>query len=423
MQVPAGHEFMSSVKTLVDALKSRAAPDPAPAPLVTEDSVITILGSFWNAAVWFTKSYADADASTYRLAVKPDKASFQPNVDKWNTLFSDADQLLTGGRIEVREFDPLPSFEEVVSHIDNVGPPQETSDESDRELARAWESLHPESFDRDGMTFFRYDIDLIDVREGQTYLSTTYNDVEYRAIIGEPVGPPKGEKARGKTAVIQQPPTLPKESKKTPSSTKGGEVKDPLSMENPLRVKGEPKSKALSNDQREQLRSFFKLEKEPVPSDRWAALSSKDKATELKKRSIPKWATEVVLRDGRNLSRILAGEITKDTANSVPRSPKAALTKNSSAALEAWLQLKADFKGTPLLSKPQSGKEKAFFKRFTSLKAEYGEQACFPKPKDTPAIQGRGSPNGKSGSRKDGFGDFIDMARAFGEIAKALNGK
>jgi hypothetical protein len=416
-----------ATQSLVDALKSRQEEKSPAGPVVPEDGVLTILGSFWNAAKWFSANYAEPAATPYKLQLKKDgNPNFQKCVDRWNTLFDDADKLLSGSTIQVRDFgeDEIPHLQEVEDllrddPLDNGITPE------DEAYFDQWEKDHPESFDKDGLSFFREDIDLVNINEGQTFVSMKHNDVNYYAIVGHAQGPPKSAKAKGKTPVKPKSPLRPRSQSPVKSGPAAGEKpsEHPLEQDNPLRVKGEPKSKALSEGQRKQLRSFFKLEEESVPADRWATLSSKEKANALKERSIPRWATEVVLRDGRNLPKVLAGEITKENANSAPRSPKVARTKQASAALEAWLQLKSDFKGTPLLKRPQTGKEKAFYKRYASLVEAYGEQPSFPKPRDSPGQQGQASSRGNAGAARNGqLGDLIDLAKAFGEISRAFRG-
>jgi hypothetical protein len=405
----------------VDALKAREVTPPSE-PTVELKEVVTFLSTLWSTAKWLCESYAVADDDHYRFTIKPGKEVFSRNIDKWNQVFSDADQLASQKKVPERE-NPLPSspLQEVERQL--ASQPEKGDEVVEENNPEEWEKDHPESFDRDGLSFFRFDINLIDVKEGQNYVSTVHNGVEYHAVVGSPSGPSKGPKSRGKTAVTAVLPGKPS----SPSAPgipvqKGKKDKEIpiLARENPLKVKGEPKSKALSEEERKALRQFFKLEEGLVPPETWESLSAKQKAEELKKRSIPKWATEAVLRDPKNLQGILEGRITKDSMATLPRSAKSNTTKNSSAALEAWLQLKSDFKGTPLLKSPQTTKEKAFKKRFNALQTAYGEQACFPKLKDSPANQG-----GKSqqrGRTQGDLGGLIDLAKAFGEISRAFRG-
>lgn len=438
--------FLGAITSLMKSLEKKAEkPEPSvegpPKGVIPEEAVLTFLGSLWETAKWFTSTYADADSSTYRLEAKPGKPEFKPNVKRWNDLFSDADQMMEGREIQVRDLDnELPNLETVKTYLNNWGPPATGSDWDEAELDRKWDEehppavdneseeypQHPESFDKDGLTFFRCDIDVIDVAEGEVYVTTVHNGVEYHAVTADVPGKSAG-KGKGKVQQgISLPPPIPGNKPKVPRPKTGTEDKPPkvpnLAKENPLRVKGEPKSKALSEEQRTTLRKFFKLEEGLIPADEWRNLSSKEKADALSRRSIPKWAVEAVLRDHANLQLILDGKITKESLSS-KGAPRSAVTKQSSAALEAWLQLKSDFKGVPLLRRPTSGREKAFKKRFDSLVADYGEQSCFPKLKDRPDQQGRASsPRGARSQTGDMHG-FVDMAKAFGEIARAFSGK
>jgi len=139
------------------------------------------------------------------------------------------------------------------------------------------------------------------------------------------------------------------------------------------------------------------------------------------KRSIPRWASEAVLRSAGNLQLIVEGKLTKENANSAARTPKIAVTKATGQAMEAWQQLKSDFKGTPLYRNPSTAKEKAFKKRFDQLVVSYGQQPCFPKLRERPDQQGRSPSRGRKPSSAGG--DFLQMAKAFGEIARAFSGK
>jgi hypothetical protein len=317
---------------------------------------------------------------------------------------------------------------------------------SSQEEYDIWVEQHPESFDKDGHVFYRDDIDLLDVSVGQTFLVTFHNGVEYRAVTGSPTGPVKSEKAKGKTptrevdnpAALAKKVPVPKEETgqpSTPSSKKkvgkakkeGGQAKgsDKLTEDNPLRVRSEPKSKALSNDQRKALRSFFHLEESLVPADEWKAMSSKDKAKALKARSLPRWATDAVLRHPDNLEMILKGKLTKDNRNvSIVRAAPPNGSPRAAQAMEAWQKLKGDFDGVTLFREPHTSKEKAFKKRFDQLVSDYGKQSCFPKLRERPDRQSGGSRNRSVSSSRGGeLSGLIDIAKAVGEIARAFSGR
>jgi len=278
------------------------------------------------------------------------------------------------------------------------------------------------------VTYFRNDIQILDVAEGQEFRTRIHGGIEYYSITGEVSGPSKGPKARGKTATRPASPPSPvvkvDSGRKKKEGGKSGDSSTPLlAKENPLHVKGEAKSKALSDAERKVLRSFFKLKEDRIPSDEWAAMDNKTRSAAMAERSIPRWASEAVLRKSSNLQLIIEGKITKETAQQAPRDPKRiSALKANGQALEAWQQLKSEFKGTPLLKKPASAKEKAFKKRFDSLVSTYGQQPCFPKLRERPDQQGRSSSRGRSRSSGPG-GDFLEMAKAFGEIARAFSGR
>jgi len=121
------------------------------------------------------------------------------------------------------------------------------------------------------------------------------------------------------------------------------------------------------------------------------------------------------------LREILKGELTKDNANDSLRSSSRGPTTGRSQALEAWTRLKSDFKGTALLQKPATAKERAFRKRFDSLKAEYGDQPHFPKLRQRPSQQGQGPSNIRSGKGGELEG-ILAMAKLAGEVARAFRG-
>jgi hypothetical protein len=418
---------LDSIRDLVTGFVREAKPASSPREGgVSREQVQNYVDSVWASAKWFTSTFADPSPTTLHLTVKPTKPTFEPNVDRWNQLLAQGMHLYEGIPVE-----PIPdegkdtAVEELLQQIESAAKerlPHESDDTVTFDDAE-WLAQHPESFDKDGLCFFRFDIDFLDIAEGQTFVSTMHNGVEYRAIAGTPSGPAKSAKAKGKTAVV---PKEVKPSQVPSPKSKGESSKNvpPLARENPLHVKGEPKSKALSDDQRKTLRSFFKLKEGLVPPEEWAALDSSGRSAAMKERSIPRWASEAVLRSPANLQLILEGKLTKENANSVARSPRAAKTKNSSAALEAWQQLKSDFKGTALLKSPQSTKEKAFRKRFDQLVADYGQQPCFPKLRERPDQQGRSNSitRGRAPARGQAS-DMLDMVRAMGDIARAFSGK
>jgi hypothetical protein len=71
------------------------------------------------------------------------------------------------------------------------------------------------------------------------------------------------------------------------------------------------KSDNLTEEQRADLRKFFKLQP-PLPKEEWAALSSKEKRAVSERSSIPRWATATVVQRPDLLQEIIAGRVTVD---------------------------------------------------------------------------------------------------------------
>jgi hypothetical protein len=419
----------SLAKVMEEFRKSIATPNPTPItrePMVPLKEVEAFAATVWEATKAQLHFGCDAvGGSRFQPKVGKEKA-YHDQCVRWNKVLDAADTLMEHHKLSyptVEDF--LPS--ELDRHVDDfivnytsstVGEESQQETYPDEE----WLSNHPEFIERDGVTFFRSDIEILDVSEGQEFRTVVHNGEQYYCVQGTPAGPAKGIKARGKTpARPHSPPAKPKESGKS-EKPKGS----PLKEENPLKVKGEAKSKALSDGQRETLRTYFKLKQERVPSDVWNSLDNKGRKQAMAERSIPRWASEAVLRSANNLQLIVEGKLTKENAQTAPRSPKASVAKPTAQAMEAWQQLKADFKGTPLYRSPVTAKEKAFKKRFDQLVASYGEQPCFPKLRERPDQQGRSSSRGgtsQGAGRQGQGGDFLEMAKAFGEIARAFSGR
>jgi hypothetical protein len=303
-----------------------------------------------------------------------------------------------------------------------------------------WQKDHPESIDLGSEVYYRNDIDLLDIKEGQTYLSVIHNGIEYHAVAGSSSGPIKSQKAKGKTPVLPVSKPVKEETKvkdpgegpskaSVPLAKKSKKVAkdqkakpDPLTTENPLRVKGEPKSKALSDQQRDTLRKFFKLENEQVPSDKWAAMTNKERSLAMKARSIPRWASDAVLRHPDNLEKIVKGELTSGNRQTTMQKAAPSGGPRSAQAMEAWQKLKGDFSGTVLFRIPHSAREKAFKRKFDQLVEDYGKQSCFPKLRERP----EGSPGQRGRSRSSesgGLSGILDIAKAIGEISRAFSGR
>jgi hypothetical protein len=402
------------------------------------------------------------------LTEKENFPGFKGCCDVWNRVLNAADEMMFDAAFPGVSLPDSFDLEKAINsklegddlyeiYIDSLAnqpsPPSTVGDEG--EGSTEWDLKHPEFITRNGLDFFRFDVQILEVEEGQVFQTFIQDGVEYRAIVDNGLGPskppPKGTRAKlaprslsppppeeftevvgkGKAKAVPKPqepkPKKAKASKGEKESDGDGPPVPALMKENPLRAKGEPKSKALADGQRTALRQFFKLESGIVDPSIWKSLTNKEKAKEMQKRSIPKWASESVLRKASNLQLILEGKLTKENANSASRSPKVAVTKPTAQAMEAWQQLKADFKGTPLYRHPVTSKEKAFKKRFDTLVTEYGEQPCFPKLKERPDQQGR-TPSGSNGRRNSSQGGaqgnqgLIDMIALFAQIGQAFGG-
>jgi len=409
------------------------------------------------------------DEQAARLVPREGKECYLPSAQRWNKVYAAADDLMSHRRVEeplpedfpVLDIDrradeflsslssPAPAGGLPVPEAGSVGAPPVGFDGGDSTYAdhaeaqaakdapvddevlsnpEGWEDRHPEFIEVNGQTFFRNDIQILDVMEGQELRTVFHNNIQYYCVVGEPTGPAKSSKAKGKTATraLPDPPKPKKVGKgkagKSPDEKPGSSKEAPVAQENPLRVKGEPKSKALSNEQRAALRKFFKLKDTPVPPEVWSQLDSKGKSKAMAERSIPRWASDAVLKSATNLQQIVEGKLTKDNAMTAARDPRKLPAKGAtSQALEAWQSLKADFKGTSLFKNPRTAKEKAFKKRFDQLLTDYGQQPCFPKLRERPDQQGRSPSRGRTPA-STGLGDMIEMAKAFGQIAAALRG-
>jgi hypothetical protein len=287
--------------------------------------------------------------------------------------------------------------------------------------------------DEEGRMWIQEDLDPFPFKEGEVLLKMEKDGISYLAKqVTKPKPDPKGKGKAKEGVQLPSKPAVPTPPSKPPGNpvktgekaeTKGGQPgkASPLTEENPLRVKAEPASRALSDDQRKSLRKFFKLTEGLVPPLEWSQMDSKQRARALKERSIPRWATAAVLRRPENLELILKGTLTKDTVGEVlAATPSGSKPYATGQAVESWTALRNDFRGVTLYREPVTAKERAFKKRFDQLVADYGEQKVFPRPKERPDRQGRSGSPRPSGAGVAGFDGFLQMAKAFGEIAKAF---
>lgn len=173
---------------------------------------------------------------------------------------------------------------------------------------------------------------------------------------------------------------------------------DPIEKGDPIRVKGLPRTKALSAESRSSLRKHFGLPAE-VPDEEWAAMSKDERADIRSKGSVPHWATALVLRDEQNLAKILAGKIDKEKGIELLKKP---VPKQEASCSLEWTKLKARFSGVSLLIAPKSGKEKAFKKAFEDLSKRFPKNPCLPKPRKAGGSGGGESGNDTASEKKKG---------------------
>jgi len=385
--------------------------------VMARDSLDVFLMKSLDVIKWLTGSFATFSTETALFSAKTENTN-PSTIDRLNAWKDMADSIFNN------EFQPIPLDIEgyLGEAVREASPIPEAEAQEDSPSGDATEP--PESFDTGDRLWWRQDIDFTEVHEGQVFLTMEAFGATYYSLFEEQAAPlPASGQREIKSSENSTPGTLsagksPVEKGKEVARS-GNKKKAVVEQENPLSVKGEPKSRSLSDEQRSSLRKFFKLTEGLIPPEAWNAMDNKAKAKSMAERSIPRWATAAVLRNAANLELIVQGKLTKDNADgglAAPKQPGA----GSSQAIEAWTRLKTDFKGTTLFANPLTGKEKAFKKRFDSLVADYGEQKSFPKPRDRPDQQGRkGAGRGKGGGSA-GMSEFLDMFKSMAEITKAL---
>jgi hypothetical protein len=349
---------------------------------------------------------------------------FLSNVERMNKTLQFADDWFVSTEKLKVEAPDLSGVQSVIDGLVQPGKPEEELREEKEDAEGP-----PESFDADGLAWFREDVDFIDAPEGTTFYSRFYRGAEYKSVVPSVPSSNGGNKGKANVNTLPtfttSPPEVPLASKPKVPKTVGKATKQTdVERDNPLHVKSAPKSAALSDEQRNTLRRFFNLPEGKVPAQEWAAMTPAAKSAELKARSIPRWATDAVLRSNDNLPLILNGTVTKENHSSVAKGATFKGGNRTSQAFEAWQNLKSDFKGTTLWDKPYTQKEKAFRKRFYQLLVDFGPQVCFPKLRSRPDQQGQASGrNVRNTGPLGGLGDFVSMAEAIGQISRAFNAR
>jgi len=421
-------DISATLNTLLGAIDNFKVTKPQTTQgkvLVSEDSMQSFLVNTNKLLTWLSAGYATYSHEDGFMA-KPGKSGFDLNISRLNGWVKLSDSFSQGKELPIDLPVDVSPLQEAVnmtkSHLSDLPVEDETGKEQDWDTVSQDEDP-PESFDdAEGRTWFREDIDLIDIYDGQVYLVCEKYGATYRAISG--VVPtsssiPKSEKAKGKIPLRPASPPVIKQGEKSDKGGGSEKRKSPLEEDNPLRVKGEAKSKSLSDSQRDSLRKFFKLTEGLIPPEEWSVMDNKQKAAAMKERSIPRWATSAVLKRSSNLQLILEGKLTQNNVADALSSQPSQGSKGKSQALEAWVKLKSDFEGVTLCRRPTTGKEKSFKKRYDQLVADYGAQKCFPKPKEKPEQQGR-APSGRGNTRGGEMDGLLQLATAFGQIAKAF---
>jgi hypothetical protein len=237
---------------------------------------------------------------------------------------------------------------------------------------------------------------------------------------------PAGSKGKERA----EPPPVPTASKPKAANTKepGKDQKtgqtppksqgDPLNSKNPLRVKGEPRTRLLPDDTVNRLRAALKVPTPTqVPKETWDSYTSKEKAKIRERSSLPRWAVAIVLENPVNLELIEQGRLTKDNFSKekvASAKVNSQVGNRSQTATAAWTSLKSKFKGVGLFQNPSTNKEKAFKKAYDSLVGEFGKLPVLPKPKVKPGAKTSGA------GLKTGLGELAPMIELIGALSKAF---
>jgi hypothetical protein len=211
------------------------------------------------------------------------------------------------------------------------------------------------------------------------------------------------------------------QGKQEGTSVKTGEEKVPsVSKVNPLRAKGTPRSALLTDEQKSRLRKALEIkEPEPLDPQLWQTMSAKAKTAYRKATAIPHWATSAVIDNEENLSLIEAKVLTADNPKAkLPKGPSSKKTKDVKDVAGAWAELKKRYSGTGLYSNPKTKKEKSLKSGYDSLKSEFGNHPCLPKPKLRPQRGGTTQPGLQSSNQ--GLDSLIPLLGFIGKLAKAL---
>jgi len=188
----------------------------------------------------------------------------------------------------------------------------------------------------------------------------------------------------------------------------------PVSRENPLHVKGMPRTQALSESERKALRAALGLpDYQPLDPDVWNSLSSSAKTQYRKSTSIPHWAVTAVLRNKENLVLIEKKILTKNNLSSALKSNKP--RREVKSAGDLWRELKKKYPKARLLARPQTAQEKALKRGYDHLVKEFG--------KGNPSLPklSKAKVGGKKGELSlKGLDSILPMISIIGKIAKVF---
>jgi len=198
-----------------------------------------------------------------------------------------------------------------------------------------------------------------------------------------------------------------------------------VQQQNPLRVKGKSLVTELTDDQKKALNKHFKVPTTPRPeADVLKAMDKASRKQLLDSYILPRWAVRSVLNNPQNLSRVLKGEVSKETFGSDKRD-------FGPSAQAEWTDLKSKHPDVALLQRPHTSAEKQLKQSWTALKKKWGKDAPgLPRPKQDrsqsrpDSSRGRGGPGASSG-RSESSGplgrlSLVDGIQLFGAIAKAF---
>jgi len=223
---------------MVEALKAQPPSLPAGYVGIHETAMDSFLTKTLELFQFLSKGFATYDAQGF----------VSNNDKKWNLAATDNLNMWLGMAATFSEGKATPNppdWEALAREVESAVKQTESSTlEQDLEENGGETAEPPESFDEGGHQWFRDDIDLLEIKEGQVFLTMEKFGVQYHAIHGNA---PEGSKSLSEKRKGKQPLRPTPDSKEVKEKDKKGESPKthPVKEENPLGAKGEPKSKAL----------------------------------------------------------------------------------------------------------------------------------------------------------------------------------